>query len=178
MSLLTRYYWHHSPQPHWQQLPWRYTLKLGQDCSIFLFLIWNICCGYSKELSQWDDSFENPKQMLKLMDKKKFTILCSYHPSRPMNLPASNVLADKIFLTSLSPASLTWRFTLTQVQDCSFFLSLNQKLCCGYTIEPSKRDGSFETPKQMFKLMDKKILTILKLKIIIFFFSGSAVAQW
>ena len=43
----------------------------------FLISILNICCGYSKEPSQWDGSFEHPKQMLKLMSKKIFTILCS-----------------------------------------------------------------------------------------------------
>ena len=42
---------------------------------IFLFLNQNICCGYSKELSEWDGSFEHPKHMLKIMDKKTFTIL-------------------------------------------------------------------------------------------------------
>ena len=34
----------------------------------------NISCGYSKETSQRDCSFKHPKQMLKLMDKKLFTI--------------------------------------------------------------------------------------------------------
>ena len=44
---------------------------------IFLFLNQNICCVYSKEPSQWDSSFEHPKQMFKLMGKKIFTILRS-----------------------------------------------------------------------------------------------------
>ena len=35
----------------------------------------NICCGYSKEPSQWDGSFEQPKHMLKNMSKKILTIL-------------------------------------------------------------------------------------------------------
>ena len=38
---------------------------------IFLFLNQNICCGYSK-----DCSFEHAKQIIKLMDKKIFRILC------------------------------------------------------------------------------------------------------
>ena len=41
----------------------------------FLFLHQNICCGYSKELSQWDSSFEHPKHMFKLMGKEIYTIL-------------------------------------------------------------------------------------------------------
>ena len=36
----------------------------------FLFLNENICSGYSKELSRWDGSFEHPKRMFKLIDKK------------------------------------------------------------------------------------------------------------
>ena len=40
-----------------------------------LFLNQNICCGYSKESSHWDVSFEHPKHMFKLMGKKIFTIL-------------------------------------------------------------------------------------------------------
>ena len=43
----------------------------------FLFLNQNICCGYSKEPSQWDDSFEGPKHMVKLMGKKILTLLLS-----------------------------------------------------------------------------------------------------
>ena len=38
---------------------------------IFLFLNQNMCCGYSKEQSQWDGSFEHLKHiMFKLMGKK------------------------------------------------------------------------------------------------------------
>ena len=40
-----------------------------------LFLLQNICCGYSKEPSQFDVSFEHPKHMFKLMGKKIITIL-------------------------------------------------------------------------------------------------------
>ena len=42
---------------------------------IFLFLNQNICCGYSKEPSQWDCSFEHPKYMFKLMAKEINAIL-------------------------------------------------------------------------------------------------------
>ena len=44
---------------------------------IFLFLNQNIDCGYSKEPSQWDGSFEHPKSIFKLMFKKIITILCT-----------------------------------------------------------------------------------------------------
>ena len=43
-----------------------------------------------------------------------------------------------------------------------FFLFLYQNICCGYSKEPSRWDGSFEHPKYMFKLMDKKIIAILR----------------
>ena len=42
---------------------------------MYLFLNQNICCGYSKEPSQLDGSFEHPKHMLKLMGNKILTIL-------------------------------------------------------------------------------------------------------
>ena len=48
-----------------------------------------------------------------------------------------------------------------------FFLVLNQNICCGYSKEPSHWDGSFEHPKHMFKLMDKKIITILRRKFLL-----------
>ena len=39
------------------------------------------------------------------------------------------------------------------------FLFLNQNIFCGYSTL-NKRDGSFEHPKQMYKLMDKKTFKI------------------
>ena len=42
-----------------------------------LYLIQNICCGYSKEPSQCDGSFEHPKHMFQLIGKKIITILRS-----------------------------------------------------------------------------------------------------
>ena len=41
----------------------------------FFFRNQNICCGYSKEPSQWDGSFEHPKHMFKLMAKEINAIL-------------------------------------------------------------------------------------------------------
>ena len=38
-----------------------------------------------------------------------------------------------------------------------FFLFLNQNICCVYSKELSRWDGSFEHPNHMFKLMEKKI---------------------
>ena len=48
-----------------------------------------------------------------------------------------------------------------------FFLFLNQNIWCGYSKEPSHWDGSFEHPKHMFKLMDKKIIAILRWQILL-----------
>ena len=44
------------------------------------------------------------------------------------------------------------------------FLFLNQNICCGYSKEPSHRDGSFEHPQHMLKLIANKIFTILRSK--------------
>ena len=43
----------------------------------FLFLNQNICCECSKEPSQWDGSFENPKHMFRLLGKKIIAFLRS-----------------------------------------------------------------------------------------------------
>ena len=51
-------------------------IRVHNQKLIFLFLNQNICCGYSKEPSQGDSSFEHPKHMLKLMGKKILIILC------------------------------------------------------------------------------------------------------
>ena len=45
-------------------------------------------------------------------------------------------------------------------------LFLDQNICCGYSKEPSQRDGSFEHPNHMLKLMGKKIFRILRSKIL------------
>ena len=43
-------------------------VRIGKLFSLFLIL--NICCGYSKEPSHCDGSFEHPKHMFELMGKK------------------------------------------------------------------------------------------------------------
>ena len=43
-----------------------------------------------------------------------------------------------------------------------FFLYLSQNICCWYSKESSKRDGSFKYPKYMFRLLGKKIIVILR----------------
>ena len=44
---------------------------------ILLFLNRYLCCIFLEELSKKDGYFEHSKHMLKLMDKKIITILCS-----------------------------------------------------------------------------------------------------
>ena len=43
-----------------------------------------------------------------------------------------------------------------------FHFFLNQTICCWYAIEPYQLDASFEHTKHIFKLINKKILTIFK----------------
>ena len=50
-------------------------IRVCNGILVFLFLNQNICCGYSKEPSQWDGYFEHQKDMIKLMGKKIITIL-------------------------------------------------------------------------------------------------------
>ena len=52
-----------------------------------------------------------------------------------------------------------------QIRVCDwklFFLFLNQNICCWYSKEPSRWEGSLEHPKHMFNLMDKIIIAILR----------------
>ena len=51
-------------------------IRVHNRSLIFLFLNQNICCGYSKEPSRRDSSFENPKHVFKMMGKKIIAILC------------------------------------------------------------------------------------------------------
>ena len=60
---------------------------------------------------------------------------------------------DQILNTVTGHQIRVWNWKL-------FFLLLNQNICCGYSKEPSRWDGSCEHLKHMFKLMDKKIITI------------------
>ena len=49
--------------------------QMGFLLVFFLISQQNICCGYSKEPSQWDGSLEYPEQMFKLTFKTIFIIL-------------------------------------------------------------------------------------------------------
>ena len=44
-------------------------IRVRNEKLFFLYPIQNIHCGYSKEPSQWDGSFEHPKHMFKSMSK-------------------------------------------------------------------------------------------------------------
>ena len=50
------------------------TIKCNSKITFHIFNQ-NIWFRYSKESSQWEGSFEHPKQMLKLMSKKFSTVL-------------------------------------------------------------------------------------------------------
>ena len=60
---------------------YRYSTVTGPQIRVrnwklfFLLLNKNICCGCSKEPSQWDGSFEHPRHMFKLMDREIIAIL-------------------------------------------------------------------------------------------------------
>ena len=55
-----------------------------------------------------------------------------------------------------------------------YFYFLSQNIRCGYSKEPSLKDGSVEHPKHMFKRMDKKIFAILRS----FFLSKPVHVEW
>ena len=82
--------------------------------------------------------------LIKLLDAGKVfkMILC---------LTVQNVLEWK------KQASRYWRMRIGKL----FSLFLIQNICCGYSKEPSRWDGSFEHPKLIFNLMGKKIIALL-----------------
>ena len=75
---------------------------------LFLFLNQNICCGYSKEPSQWDGSFEHPKHMLKIMGHKILTIL-RWKFLFIQTYEAGNVLNIKIEDLTHAKAGTVWQ---------------------------------------------------------------------
>ena len=57
---------------------------------------------------------------------------------------------------------------LVTFRECNwklYFFFLNQNICCGCSKEPFQWDRSFEHPKHMFKLINKKIIIFLYWKI-------------
>ena len=81
-------------------------------------------------------------------DIMKFVFLCSLDKSSSLKAKS-----QETHIISRPPDKGVYRKII--------FLFLNQNICCGYSKEPSHGDGSFEHPKHMFKLMDKKIIAIL-----------------
>ena len=125
---------------------------------IFLILNKNICCGYSNESSQWDSSFEHPKHMLKWRDKK-YSQLYSFTTIQPcMN-------GGRCF-NLFGTCECGWvKIVRKVIKVCDWkliFWILSQNICCEYSKEPSQWDGSYEHPKHMLKLRDKKIFSILR----------------
>ena len=83
-------------------------LRVRNENLIFLVLNQNICCGYSKEPSQWDGSFEHPKHMLKLMCKKIFTFLHWKNCFLRINTAvASSLIKFKFFVCVLSKSTFS-----------------------------------------------------------------------
>ena len=84
-----------------------------------------------------------------------------------LSVPYSDMYFEKYLHLILEQKLKIFRnfraFTSLLLKGCNrkvIFLLLNQSICCGYSKEPSHRDGSFEHPKHMLKPMDKKVIAI------------------
>ena len=84
----------------------------------FLFLNQNICCGYSKEPSQW----EHPKHMLKLVDKNIFMFF--YDQKFCLSWPMIDY--GKFFCLFTACTTYPWVSTgwLRYIQACCSFQSV------------------------------------------------------
>ena len=73
---------------------------------------------------------------------------------------------------------LPYKLTGLQILIKNYFSYFSTRIiCCGYSKEPSQRDGSFEHPKHMFKLMGKKTITFLCSKVSEFMFNVPPTAK-
>ena len=87
--------------------------------------------------------FEHPEQMLKLMDKKIFTILHS-------NILSILIYLYNNFLISIGPVKQKiW------AKNCNYFLTEQSKHMLWSLKKTSHWDGSFEYPQHMFWLRNK-----------------------
>ena len=114
---------------------------------IFLFLNQSICCGYSKEPSQWDGSFEHPKHMLKIMDKKIFTLL-RWNFFVYLNLPDIHCAVD--LFCSYSPSNAE------KLCKCFYFCSktyvevlIGSVSLCSKTLLRCSLEASLSTRKHL-----------------------------
>ena len=89
------------------------------------------------------------------LNKLSNLTMCQEKHKLPIRQPTLKWISNKKKLCLSGPQIRVRNWKL-------FFLFLNQNICCGYSNEPSRWDGSFEHPKQMLKLMDKKIIAILR----------------
>ena len=136
----------------------------------FLFLNQNICCRYSKELSQWDDSFEHPKHMFELMGKEINAILgaqtiliWTYGFVNAQNWSTTRVEIRKIFenIKIIShKGSSYWG-----LQKNPFRLT---KLSPGLKTQVSDSESSWLSKKCLFIFKQVMVLDLCMRKIVLF----------
>ena len=110
---------------------------------VYLFLNQNICFGYLEEPSQWDSSFEYPKQLLKGMEKNihnlQLKIFSKFHYKTEINSLLDTICSPSKFNFLISqPKHMLW--VLKRTVSMRWF---------------------FWAHKTNVKLMEKKISTIL-----------------
>ena len=96
--------------------------------NIFLLISFGIYCGCSKELSNWDGSFEYPQHMIWLRNKKivfgTHALLSKGLRKQTLNWTSSLHRTNVGILPFISRISLSWNFMLSwnKVYVCVLFL--------------------------------------------------------
>ena len=76
-----------------------------KDTCFFLFLYWNICCGYSLEVPQWGTFNEYPQHIFLWRNKKNINTLWFKNEKKKKKKRVSNLEQWKQIIVSVNMGS-------------------------------------------------------------------------
>ena len=136
----------------WIRRFWGVFLATKKDCYFSFFStqhqLTNICCGYSLEVPQWGTSNEYPQHVFAQKKKQKNMYLIS-----PSYLQLWFTKHNQYFQWSLSPLTIIateMALFFFNHKILTFFLFLQENVCCGYSMKAPWRAAYNEYPQHMF----------------------------